>query len=358
MQTVALKPKRAEWTVMTVGLFLLCVAMIMAPAFCIPLAMAAPLLACPLSERKKEKMLAWLSAAVPVASSLAAGYDALYALSLLLIGLAPLLITRFIPLPKRPGAKGMLLYVAAMTCSVLVVLAAAGRALGGPLQLTLAEAFTRWVEQSEQKELILRRFAASGMISIPKGYADGGVANQLMQPAHIRQMLMSLRLTMEMVVVQYLPKAFVQGCLVVGLFIPLRLERVNGVLLVVETKTPSQKQTRVVAPPSFRLLTLPLPMRTVWLMTAVTGLLLMTSSTDVVRMTGQLCYAAAEAVAYLLGAAVLVFMYTKNDPDRRVTAGAMAVLLYLFAPFILLAIGIADQVFHFRTPQAQKPDRT
>jgi len=92
--------------------------------------------------------------------------------------------------------------------------------------------------------------------------------------------------------------------------------------------------------------------------TTATGLLLMTSSTDVVRMTGQLCYAAAEAVAYLLGAAVLVFMYTKNDPDRRVTAGAMAVLLYLFAPFILLAIGIADQVFHFRTPQAQKPDRT
>ena len=358
MQTVALKPGRAEWTAMSVGLFLLCVLMLSVPVLCLPLALAAPLLACPLAERQKEKWLAWLSVIVPAASSLAAGYHTLYAVSLILPGLVPMLITRLIPMQKRPGAKGMVIYLAAVTMSMLVAVAAAGYALGGPLQVKLAEAVTDWVSNSEQKQAILRRLALSGLITLPKGYDLMGQTGRFLQAEHARQMLMSLKLSTEVMIASYLPSVFVQGCMLVGLFIPLRLERANGVLLVVETKTPAQKQTRVVAPPSFRLLTLPPNLRRLWLGTALGGVLLLLSNTDVFITMGQVCLAVAQTVGCLLGAAVVVFMYTKKDPDRRVTGGVFAALFMLFAPGLLLVVGIADQVFHLRTPQAHKPGRT
>lgn len=355
MQTVALKPKRAEWTAMIAGLVILCVVMMAVPMLCAPLALLMPLLACPLVGRR-EASAAWTAAAVPVLSSLLAGYDALYSVSLLLIGLLPLLITRFVPIKERPGAKGMLLYLGAVALALTMVLVTATRMMGGPLQYTLAEAFVQQVAQSGNAQAVLNQFAAAGLISIPEGYVDQGVMRQLMMPVYTQQMLMSLRLTTQNLLAQYLPSLFVQSCMVIGLFTSLRLERVNGVLLVVETKSASEKRTRVVAPPSFRLLTLPRGMRGTVFALVITSLLLMLASSDVARIIGRLCYAAFQTMFYLLGASVLVFMYTKNDPDRRFLSGVMAAALYVLAPFVLFLIGLADQTFHFRNPQAQKPD--
>lgn len=355
MQTVALKPKRAEWTAMLVGLLILCVLMLLVPVLCVPLALAAPLLACPLVGRKEE-MVAWISAFVPVAVSVIAGYDLLYAASLLLIGALPLLITRFVPLKKRPGAIGMLMYISAMAFAVTVVLAMASNMLGAPLPYSLAQVFVDWVDQAENKQMILRQFAANRLISIPKGYIEQGTLRPLMEAAFNREMLMSLRLTMEMLFTQYLPSLVVQSSLIVGLFISLRLERVNGVLLIVEARTAADKHTRVVAPPSFRLLIIPQTVRRTMFALGVTALLLLTSPGSFVNTVGQLCYAVFETAFCLLGAAVMVFAYTKNDPDRRLFAGVMASLIFVLAPFVLMLIGMMDQKFHFRKPQTPKPD--
>ena len=355
MQTVALKPKRAEWTVMLIGLIVLCAAMLLVPAACVPLALAAPLLACPFAGRKEEPV-AWLSAAVPVVSSLLAGYDALYAASLLLIGALPLAITRLIPLKERPGFKGMLMYVSAMAFSLTVVLAMASRMLGGPLQYSLARAFTEWVGSSPERQMLLRQFAMNGLISIPDGYTMQGTAGILMEAAYSSQMLMSLRLTLEKLIAQELPSLFVQACLIAGVFIPLRLERVNGVLLVIEAHTASDKHTRVVAPPGFRLMGMPRFLRTATFVLAVASLLLTAGGTSFTYTMGKLCYGAFHTLFCLQGAAVMVFVYTKNDPDRRVLAGVLAAVVYVMAPFVLFAIGLMDQSFHFRTPQAHKPD--
>ena len=314
MQTVALKPKRAEWTAMLIGLAILCAAMFAVPALCVPLAVAAPLLACPLAGRKEEAA-AWLSAAVPTAASLIAGYDTFYALSLLLIGALPLLITRLIPIKKRPGAIGMLMFISAMAVSLTVVLAMAARMLGGPLQYSLAQAFVNWVEHSENKQMILRQLAVNGLISIPEGYTAQGLTGVLMENAYSQQMLMSLRLTMEMLLVQYLPSLMVQSCVVVGLFISLRLERVSGVLLIVESRTAADKHTRVVAPPSFRMLAMPRAVYGTMLALALTALLAMTSSGDFVNVVGQLCYAVFQTAFCLLGAAVMVFLITFKSTD-------------------------------------------
>lgn len=355
MQTVALKPKRAEWTAMIVSLVILCAAMFAVPALCVPLALIGPLLACPLVGQKTEP-LAWVSAAAPTLASVLAGYDAFYSVNLVLIGLLPMLITRFVPVKKRAGAQGMLMYISAVAFALLLVLAMATRALGGPLQVTLAEALTRWVSQAKNPSVILRQFAAAGLLSVPEGYMDQGVMRPFMEAVFNQQMLKSLRLTMEMLLAQTLPSLFVQGCVLVGVFTSLRLERVSGVLLVVETRTASEKRTRVVAPPSFRLLALPRSMRGLLLALAAAALVMMMTYGSLPRIIGQLCYATLETLFSLLGAAVLVFMSTKNDPDRRVLSGVMAAALYVLAPFVLFMIGLADQTFHFRTPQAQKPD--
>lgn len=355
MQTVALKPKRAEWTAMLVGLLILCVLMLLVPALCVPLAVAAPLLACPLVGRKEE-FAAWISAVVPAASSLIAGYDPLYAASLALIGVLPLLITRLVPIQKRPGAIGMLMYISAMAFALTVVLAMASNMLGGPLSYSLAQVFVDWVDQAENRQMILRQFAANGLVSIPKGYIEQGTLRPLMEAAYNRQMLMSLKLTMEMLLTQYLPSLVAQSCLIVGLFISLRLERANGVLLIVEARTAADKRARVVAPPSFRLLSIPPNVRRTLFALGVTALLLLTSPGSFANTVGQLCYAVFETAFCLLGAAVTVFAYTKTDPDRRIFAGVMAALLFVVAPFVLLVVGLMDQKFHFRKPQAPKPD--
>lgn len=355
MQTVALKPKRAEWTAILVGLLILCVLMLLVPVLCVPLALAAPLLACLLVGRKEETV-AWISAAVPVAASLIAGYDPLYAASLGLIGALPLLITRFVPLQKRPGAIGMLMYISAVAFALTVVLAMASNMLGGPLSYSLAQVFVDWVDQAENKQMILRQFAANGLISIPKGYIEQGTLRPLMESAYNRQMLMSLKLTMEMLFAQYLPSLVVKSSLIVGLFISLRLERANGVLLIVEAKTAADKHTRVVAPPSFRLLAMPPNVRRTMFALGVTALLLLTSPGSFANTVGKLCYAVFETTFCLLGAAVMVFAYTKTDPDRRLFAGVMASLIFVLAPFVLMLIGMLDQKFHFRKPQASKPD--
>jgi len=357
LQTVALKPKRAEWTAMMIGLIILCVAMLLVPALCVPLALAAPLLACPLVGRKEEPA-AWTSAAVPVIASLLAGYDPFYAACLLLIGALPLVITRMVPIKQRPGAKGVLMYVSAMAFSLTIVLAMASRMLGGPLQYSLAKAIVEWVAASPNKQALLRQFAVNGLISIPDGYTTQGVAGALMEAAYSQQMLMSFRLTMEKMIVQELPSLFVQSCLLTGLFISLRLERVNGVLLVVEARTAADKHTRIVAPPSFRLLVMPRPVRAATFVLAVAALLLMMSGGSFAYTIGQLCYASFETMFCLLGAAVMVFVYTKNDPDRKTLAGVLAAAVYVMAPFVLFIIGLMDQTFHFRNPQAHKPDHT
>lgn len=357
MQTVALKPKRAEWTALLIGLAILCGIMFAAPVLCLPLALAAPLLACPLVGRKEEPV-AWASAAVPVAASLIAGMNAAYAVSLLLIGLLPLMITRFVPLSKRPGAAGMVMYISAIAFSLMIVLCMAMHMLGGPLQATLPQLVAQKISRSANLGELLRRLAVQGLISLPDGYSLDGTIRPLMQAAYHQQMLMSLRLTLEMLVAQYLPKLFINACVLVGLFISLRLERMNGVLLVVEAKTASQKQTRVVAAPSFRLLAMPRKLRLLLLGMAVASFLLAASYGALAQTVGRLCYAAFETLYTLLGAAVLVFLYTKNDPDRRIMAGVLAAALYVIAPFVLLMIGLFDQSFHFRNPQAHKPDRT
>lgn len=349
LQTVALKPKRAEWTAMVIGLVLLCAAMLALPVLCPLLALAVPLLACPLV-RRREETVAWVAAAVPTVSALMAGYDALFAASLLLIGVLPLLITRLVPVTQRAGARGMLMYMSATAFSLTMVLAMATHMLGGPLPYTLAEAYVQWVDGSMNKQVILRLYAANGRISALEGIRP------LMEAAYSRQLLLSLRLTAENLLVRQLPLLLVKASIIVGLFTSLRLERTNGVVLVVETRTACDKRTRIIAPPGFRMLSLPRPLP-VWLILLIaTAVILLLTPGSFAQTMLVLCNGTVETLLCLQGAAVMVFLNTRTDPDRKTLAGLLAATVYLLAPVVLWLIGIADLMFHFRNPQAHKPD--
>ena len=355
LQTVALKPKRAEWRAMLIGLAILCGVMLAAPALCAPLSLLVPLLACPMV-RRKEEPVAWIAAAVPMLSTMGHGYPVEFAVSLFMPGLLTLLVTRFVPHQKRPGPKGMVLYLFTIAYAVVTMLMGVNRTLGGPLYWSLAGQITEWVSGLENMPEILLRLASAGLVSVPDGYTAQTLTRPLMEAAYQQQMLMSLRLTLELLLRQLLPAVVVHVCVLLGVFIPLRLERVAGVMLVVETKTASDKRTRVVAPPSFRLLALPRDLRRLAMALGISALFLMLSANEVAQIVGQLCYAAFQAMFMLLGAAVLVFIQTKRDPDRRVAGGLLAAALYVIAPFVLLVIGMLDQTIHFRNPQARKPD--
>ena len=250
----------------------------------------------------------------------------------------------------------MVMYISAMAFSLVVVLCMAVHMLGGPLQSVLPELIVQKLSRTKNLSEVLRRLAMQGLVSVPDGYSVNGAFRPLMQAAHNQQMLMSLRLTLEMLISSYLPKLFVNACVLTGVFVSLRLERMNGVLLVVEAKSASQKHTRVVAAPAFRLLAMPRPLRLMLFGMAIVSFVTAFSASALAQTFGQLCYALFETLYTLLGAAVLVFVFTKNDPDRRIRAGVLAAALYLIAPFVLLIVGLLDQSFHFRNPQAHKPD--
>ena len=355
MEKIAIKPKRSQLHAMVLGLCAVCAAMIVLPALCVPLSLLLPLLACPLVGRREEPLV-YVAAALPTAASLMAGYELLYSLSLATMGGFALLVTRLLPQKKRVGLAGMLWYMLAVAASLGLIAACATRMLGGPLWQKLTEVAVNEISRHEQSALLLYRFAAAGLISLPEGYAGNAVLGQLFNPLLSRQMLLSLRLTLENLLFDLLPAFFVQASMMVGLFTALRVQRMNGVILVVEAQTPARKKARVAVPPGFRLLTIPPQARWPITLMAAAALLLLSSPSPVLQMVGQMCYTTFETAFILVGAAVVVCVFSGKNPERKALFGALAAFMYVTAPFLLFLLGLMDQTFHFRTKRSARPD--
>ena len=357
MQQVVIQPKRSEWKMLSIGLIALCAAMMLLPILCAPLALVLPLLSCPLVKRKEEPA-AYIAALIPTLSSLLAGYDALYALSLLMIPALPLALTRWLPAQRSVGMQGMLWYVGAMAVAVTAVTAAATHALGAPLWRTLTAMLIDIIARNPRAEQILLQAASSGLTTIPEGYQSNSLLGVAMSAAYKQQMLMSLRLTMEATLYSCLPELFVQVCLLIGVFSHLRVLRFRGAVLVVQTVTPSERKTTVAVPPGFHLLTLPRNARWPLLALAVASLLLLTTRSTYAQTLGQLCFSLVEQVFILIGAAVVIHVFSRTDPDRKPVFGTITALFYVAAPFALFIIGLMDQVFHFRSKHPGKPEHS
>lgn len=355
MERVPIRPGRSQIYALLIGLSAVCAVMVLVPQLCMPLSLLIPLLACPLAGRREEPIV-YVAAAMPAVSSLIEGYDPFYSVSLCLAGALALLVTKLLPQKKRAGASGILWYVGAVACGLTAVALSAGRVLGGPLWKSLAALMTDAVARNEQAGLLLYRFAAAGLISLPEGYAGGTLLAHVLEPMVVRQMLMSLSLTLEKLLFDLIPAFFVQASLLVGLFTSLRVQRMNGVILLVEAQISGEKKARVAVPPGFRLLTLPPKTRWPIMLMAVAALVMMSANAPVAQIVGQMCYTLFETTFMLVGAAVVVFMVSRSRPDRTTLSGILAAALYVMLPFMLFLIGLTDQTFHYRLKRSGSPD--
>ena len=354
MDGITLKPKRGELSLMTVGLTVMAVIVLVFPASCLPLSMAVPVVACPLVGHKKEEPIAWIAAAVPCAAALLGGHHALYALTLLLPGGLMLGLTRFLQSRKRMNPADMLWYVAAAALSLAAMLSALTYVLDQPIALWLAETLIHQVEGSEQRERLLLQLASMGLLRVPEGYTGGGLLSQLFGSAHIQQMIMSLRLTLETLLTNALPSLCVQGCILSGMFACIRMQHMNGVMVVVsvDPQKPSEKKATVSAPPGFRSFYLPRGLRWVVLGVTLVSMMISLGGTSLEGVLGTMGYAVFETLFQLEGAAIVVFLLTVHDPDRAVTAGLLAAAIYVAAPTVLLMIALLEPMLRLRSRHA------
>ena len=355
MESVSIKPGRRQIKMLILGVCALCILMVYMPQLCLPIVLILPLLACPLVGRSQGPVV-FMAAVIPAVASLMAGCDALYAASLALPVLLPLLVAKFVPLPKQAGMEGMLWYISSVAAGLLAVLASVTYVLGGPLWQTLPELFGRIVQSNEQAGLILYRFAAAGLVPLPEGYESGEVLQHAFDPVFVQQLLLSVKMTMERLMFELLPSYYVQLSLIVGVFAALRVQKISGVVLVLEAHKPGEKKARVALPPGFAMLRLPPQARGPVLLAAVASLVLMMMQSPLLQIMGHLYYALFESVFRLVGAAVLVFVLSAKHPKYKILFGVLTAAAYVIAPFLLFLIGVTDQTFHYRVKRSGHPD--
>ena len=361
MEGIRMKPKQAVLAASVSGLAVLAAACFVIPECCALFAAVIPVIACPLVMHRQEPVC-WAAAAAPAAAAFVTlgGNERMlpYVLSLLLPGMLPMLITRLVPMPRRMGPRGFLWYISAAAVSLTAVAAGAGYLLEGPLQTVIADNLTERIGASPQAGLILYRLAASGLVSIPENFPRSEILLHVLEPLMVRQMLLSFHLTVEMLLGNALPSLMVQGVLLTGLFTALRLERMNGVVLMVgsDPQKPSEKKTIVAVPPGFAMLAMPGHLRMALLVMAFASAVLMGSAGALENTVGLLMYHTFTVCFQLQGAAAASGMVLLKHPEKRILIGVLTAAVYVMAPMALFLIGVTDQVFHYRTKRVRETD--
>ena len=350
VQSAAIRPERSRLFAAVAGLLLLTGLMAFFPPVCVALALLTPLLGCPLVGSRRH-WVAWLAAAAPAAVSLLYRFDPLYSLSLLLPGMLPLALTLWLKSRKKLGSPVAIgLYVGAYAAALTLVTLAAVQALGTGVAEGLAQLLAARVGTSEQAGLLLYRFAVAGLLAVPDGYGTA-LPLFLLDPAVIRQMLLSLQLNAELMLEELLPWLFVQACLLGGLFTALRVQRMLCAVLVVgpDPEHPGERKAHVVSTPGFRLMAIPSGLRWVLFLMALASLLLIGAEGRLAQTLGLLFYATFSCAFQLAGTAVLVCVLSARNPDRAVLYGVLSAAIYALFPIALFFIGVADQALHFRS---------
>lgn len=359
MESISLKPRQAQIRAMVIVLGILCACSLSVPLLVLPAALFMPLFTCPLV-RHKEEWLCWVSAVVPFASAAVLhGFDPLAFSGLLLLTLLPMLITRFVPAKERWGLRGMALYIGAEALALTLFLSVFMQQLDAPLPSVVARMICDRIAQSKAPGLILYRLATFGLLTPPDNLPSSSALIHLLEPVYVQQMLMSFRNTLEQLCPVVLVTVFVHSCLVIGVFTPLRTEKLNHVMLVVQTdpQKPSERKTSVAAPPGFRTFTLPFSLRLLLIVCAFVSVLLADDS-GYQRILSVLLYNAATAAFQLQGAAVCVFMFGRRHPDRLTLIGVLTGVIYVLAAEALLVMGLMDGFLHFRTNQIRHADES
>lgn len=344
MENISIRPGRNQIRTNVVALGLLSGLSMASPALATVCALLLPLFACPLAKRKEQK-IAFFACAMPSISCFLHGADFELALILLWPGMFLLFFAHRFYTRERAGDFPLWIGLATLSTGMVLV------CVSSHLPLSVPDAAAQWVLQSEDPGMILMQLARMGLVSMPEGFSADG----LMEPVMMNQMLLSFRRTVELYMTQFFPMHVIHGCILLGLFISLRMDHLNGVLLIVEIdpKNPGERKTRVAALPGFRLLSLPPRHRTV-LGLLVLLCVLFVSQEGFIHTLGLIGLQFSMTCFQLLGASVMVFMMAMRNEDRIKLIGAAVGLIYVLTPTVPLMIGITDSFFHYRTHKVRK----
>jgi hypothetical protein len=287
--------------------------------------------------------LAFLMPTVPVAAyRFGAGGGDPY-LSVLLFVL-PYLCMAALMLSRRlrfslTGEAG--LCVAVYLAVLLGMLARVSAMLGAPLFAGLSAYAVAQLNSAYQAGDLYFRLASAGFLTVPEGMRAaaglqlGGMVwlNPLLQ----LELSNMLRLRLDEGLRVWVPTLLMQGSLTLGLFCALLAER-----------GAARKAGTPAAAPLFRTLHLPKREQGYLLFICVATVLTSVSGHTYTALLCTALYATFAGVCQLLGAAVLVFLFSRRHPARAPLYGALATALYILFPLALFVLGIADQLMHLR----------
>ncbi len=356
MQAISLHPQRKLMIRSQITLAVLVVVMAFAPNLCLPLALAMPLVSCPLI-RDKAQWTALITAPLPAVIALLYGGSWPYALGLLVVVAGPLVLTAVMNRRQSASPTALLLYMLVYAFTTLLALWGLfwqpGQAASSWPEI-LADYVEMAVYASPQRIQILYQAMASGVLPVPEGYSNVTILNLTLDPVFLNQLRLELNFRIRQTVESLLPALYVQVCMICGLFTGLRVQRLRHAYLLVDQKEP--QKVRVAISPSFSMLKIPRSYRWTLGMMALFSLT-MYVSTGVMQMLALLAYHTMKTAYQLLGAAVVCYMTPRRNPESRAPGGILAAMLYLLLPMALMIIGFMDDVFGFRQKaEAHKED--
>lgn len=348
MHRQMLKPQKSQQIRWCAALLALMLCMLLAPETCLPLCMVTPLFAC-LLLRTRYGYIAWAAVAAPMVAGLMAGWDVLYAASLMLPCALSLLVT-LLPEKRRAGTQGMPLYLGASTLSLTLIFIRLSQLLGGSVAEGLTDALMAAVQGSERSSQLLLGFVQSGLIAAPKAYEGATLSPFGMDPVLKHQLLLALRFVSRRLLQVLIPQLFVQGAVLSGLFTMLRVRRVEGVFVVLETHSApgGQRTARVAIQPGFRFLGMPASLGIVLAGLWLASLPLLQSGNSLAYTLSCLFSQMFVTCFAIQGAAALVCAVSIRHPDRLTLAGWLTAALYVVSPLPLVLAGVAEQLFHYR----------
>ncbi|MBE5794422.1 MAG: hypothetical protein E7323_07055 [Clostridiales bacterium] len=348
MQVIPLRPQRRHIVSKRIALYVLAALSLFFPALALPLEMLMLLFACPLMKGEKV-WIALLPLAVPSVVSAVQHASYIYVAMLLLFVFVPAGIAYFEKPEEMAKSSRPLIYIMVIMVTAVLTLWAMYYdkwCEGISLAEYIATEAEQWLMRHPKRTELLYQALAAGVLPVPEGYQQVTLLNLMLDPVFLGEVRLMLRTRIMQLVESYVPSLLVQGCIIIGLFVHLRILRMWGSFLVADENEP--KKVRMALAPAYSIVRVP-PQGHALLGLCLLFYMLFWGSDGFLQRLAQVMYYTVEAAYQLQGGAVICERIIRKNADRRVLAGVLVAVLYAFTPIVLFVIGCFNNVFSFRS---------
>ncbi len=351
MQAISLRPQQRLIVQKRIAVYALAALTALVPEMSLPLTMLLALFSCPLMKADK-RWITFIALPIPAVVSYLNGpsfQHFQYAFGLLMLAVLPACAAWLLPMKAIGEQKGFCIFLLSLVIPLAVALS--GLCVGEEgqfvsLTTSLADRVEQWVMGHSQRTQLLYQAMATGVLPVPEGYERVTLLQLTLDPVFLREVRLMLRTRVMHLVETLLPSLFIQSCIIVSVFIGLRIQRMWGAFLVMNKNEP-QKISVAMAPTYSRL-------RLANSDQVLMGLFLIFylffgASEGFMRILAQLMYHTFETAYQLLGGAIVCSLIMRKDQERRIFAGIVTAFLYLTLPLLLFVLGCFENMFSFRS---------